>query len=422
MPTQHHSKPAALPRRHTFLATTATTLLALLALLTLAACNPAASTDTAKRGKGKRGAQSGPVPVEAAKAVRHTIPITVTSLIGIVQPLRTVSVRSQVDGIIQKIHFREGDDVRAGDLLITIDRRPFENTLRIARASLDNARAQNNSAQTDLARYERLFQAALIAKEDYDQYRTKAEVAAAQLASAQAAVANAELQLGYTEIRAPITGRTGQFGLHQGALVKAADFGTALLTINQIAPISAAYPIPENVLPRVRAALHASASANANAPAAGDSAPAAGASAPGIRVTAAPRDATGPTAEGRLDFIDNTIDPATGTIVLKAMFPNTDYALWPGEFVYITMELGHEPDAILVPASAVKPGQNVTHVYVIAPDSTVQIRKVKTGRTEGALTVIHEGVNEDETVITNGHLRVTNGSKVTITTLDKFIK
>ena len=397
MQTRHRSKPAAFPRNPALIAATA-----LATLLALAACKPAAPGGA--KARGGRSGQGGPVPVQVATATRQTIPITRTD-IGYVQPLRTVSVRSQVDGTIEKIHFREGDEVRAGDLLVTIDRRPFENALRIARAALDNARAQDNSAQTDLARYEKLYHTALVSKEDYDQYRTKAETARAALASAQAAVANAELQLGYTEIRAPITGRTGQFGLHQGALVKANDSSAVLLTINQIAPISVAFSIPENILVRVRAAAHTPGAM------------------PDIRVTAAPRDAAGPAAEGRLDFIDNAVDTSTGTIVLKAKFPNTDHALWPGEFVNVRMELGHETDAILVPSAAIQPGQDGKQlIYIIAPDTTAQIRAVKTGRTENGLTVILDGVTEGETVVTDGHIRLTEGAKTTIKTLEDFIK
>jgi len=416
MPTRHHPQPASHPRNPALIRTAAIApalpdplaSLALLALLALAlaSCKPATNTKTS----GGRSGQGGPVPVQVATATRQTIPISQFA-IGYILPLRTVSVRSQVDGTIEKLHFREGDEVRAGDLLITIDRRPFENALRIARAALDNARAQDSSAQTDLARYEKLFHATLVSKEDYDQYRTKAETARAQLTSAQAAVANAELQLGYTEIRAPITGRTGQFGLHEGSLVKANDAGSTLLTINQIAPVSVAFPIDEKVLAKVRAALHAP----ANAPASGDPAP-------DIRVTAAPYGTTDPAAEGRLDFIDNTVDTTTGSIVLKAIFPNTNRALWPGQFANVTMELAHEA-AILVPAAAVQPGQNATQlVYIVTPGKTVQIRTVKTGRTENGLTVILEGVNEGETVVTDGHIRLTTGAKVTITTLDQFIK
>ena len=466
MQTRHRLKPSLPLHRLAHAAAITTTLLALLALC---ACKPASDTSA----RGGRSGQGGAIPVQAATATRQTIPISLAGIIGYVQPLRTVSVRSQVDGTIEKIHFREGQEVRAGDLLITIDRRPFENALRIARAALDDARAQDDSAQTDLARYEKLYHAALIAKEDYDQYRTKAETARAQLASAQAAVANAELQLGYTEIRAPITGRTGQFGLHEGSLVKANDAGSTLLIINQITPVSVAFSIKEEDLAKVRATLHgppnapapvasaASASAAPPAPAAplasvalsssvasaasataapaallapapaatassfaatATDAAAADDSVPDLRVTVTPYYTSGSTAEGHLDFIDNSVDSTTGKTVLKAIFPNADHALWPGEFVNVIMELGHEP-AILVPAAAVQPGQNNTQLaYIIAPDKTVQIRTVKTGRVENGLTVILEGVNENETVVIDGHIRLTAGAKVTITNLDKFIK
>lgn len=368
-------------------------------VVALAGCKPAA------KGGGRAARGQGIVPVQAATAVRKTLPVTQMA-IGNVRPLRTVAVRSQVDGIIEKIHFREGDEVRAGDLLVTIDRRPFENTLRIARADLENALATQHSAEADLARYQSLEQASLVSQTDYEQYRTKAETARAQVSAKEAAVSNAELQLSYTEIRAPIDGRTGQLGLHAGALVKASDSSASLLVINQMAPISVAYSVPENTLAPVRAA--AASSVN-NA----------------IRVTAVPRGATGsdaPPAEGRLDFIDNTVDPRTGTILLRAVFPNADHALWPGQFVNVTMELGHETGTILVPASAVQAGQKGRHVFVITGSKTAELRAVKTGRSASDLTVILSGVNEGETVVTDGQLRLTNGAKVEVKNLDDFLK
>ena len=360
-------------------------------LLAFTSCKPK-DASTGRRSQG-------PIPVQAAKAIRETLPITQTA-IGNVQPLRTVALKSQVDGIIEKIHFNEGDEVRAGALLITIDRRPFENSLRIARADLANARAEADSAQADLDRYQHLDQASLITKEQYAQYATKAETTRAQVAAKEAAVSNAELQLGYTEIHAPIDGRTGQLGLHEGSLVKAGDTTQSLLVINQISPVSVAYAVPEATLASVRAALAAGA----------------------VRVNARLRDTAGPAPEGKLEFIDNNVDPTTGTILLKAVFPNTDHTLWPGQFVNVVMELGHETGTILVPASAVQSGQKSRQVFVVAPDQTVQLRPVKTGRTANDLTVILEGVQEGETVVTDGQLRLTPGAKVQIKSLDDMLR
>ena len=329
------------------------------------------------------------VPVKATAAIRHTIPIT-QNAIGSVQALRTVAVRSQLDGIISEVHFHEGDEVKVGDLLVTLDRRPFENSLRIAKADLGNALATATQAESNAARYRRLDQQQVVSKEQYTQLLAAAESARAVSQAREAAVANAELQLGYTEIRAPIPGRTGQCSLHEGALVKAGDATQSIVVINQLQPISVAYSVPESVLPAVR-----------QAQAAGP-----------VPVVATPHAGTGANAEGRLDFIDNTVDASTGMIVLKAVFPNTDRALWPGQFVDMEMRLGAENDVVLVPETAVQNGQRGPQVFVVKTDQTADLRTVRIGRTTGGLVVIQSGVEAGETVVTDGQLRLVPGSKV----------
>jgi multidrug efflux system membrane fusion protein len=335
-------------------------------------------------------AQGGPaVPVQIGRARLQTLPIT-QSAIGTVQTLRTVAVKSQVDGVIDSIHFREGDEVRAGDLLITLDRRPFENNLRSARADLANARAQAEHAQVEAVRYQQLDQQQAISKEQLSQLLTDVETTKAQVQAKEAAVANAELQLGYTEIRAPIAGRTGQLSLHEGALVKANDAGFTLVTINQLAPIAVAYAVPEASLAGLRQALAAGV----------------------VTVTASPHDGVGQAADGRLDFIDNAVDPTTGTILLKAIFANADRALWPGQFVDIVTRLGEETNAVLVPAAAVQTGQRSSQIFVVKPDRTVELREVEIGRSADGLTVIRSGVRAGETVVTDGQLRLVPGARV----------
>ena len=331
------------------------------------------------------------VPVQIGRAVLQTMPI-MQSAIGNVQSLRTVAVKSQVDGVIDRIKFLEGDEVQAGDLLITLDRRPFENNLRIARADLVNARAQAEHAAVEAARYQQLDQQQAISKEQLAQLLMDGETTQAQVQSKEAAVANAELQLSYTEIRAPIAGRTGQLNLHEGALVKANDNGSSLVTINQLAPIAVAYAVPEASLASLRAALAAGA----------------------VAVTASPHDGVGTPVEGRLDFIDNAVDATTGTIVLKAVFANADRALWPGQFVDIVTRLGAETNAVLVPAAAVQTGQRGSQVFVVKPDRTVELRDVQTGRSANGLIVIHAGVKAGETVVTDGQLRLVPGAKVEV--------
>lgn len=341
------------------------------------------------RAKDPAAGRAAVVPVQIAQVVRQTLPLKQIS-IGSVQSLRTVVVKSQVDGVIQQIHFREGDDVKAGDLLVTLDRRPFENALRMARADLANARSEEARARNDAERYQRLDQQEAVSKETYAQLVTKAETTKAQVQAKEAAVANAELQLGYTEIRAPIAGRTGQLALHEGALVKANDSGSAMVTINQLAPISVAYSVPENTLGALRAAQ-----------AAGP-----------VVVKCTTHDGAPRTPEGRLEFIDNSVDPATGTIVLKAVFANADLTLWPGQFVDVETRLGAEPGALLVPVGAVQTGQRGSQIFVVKADQTVELRPVQVGRSAEGFTVIREGVREGETVVTDGQLRLVPGARV----------
>jgi membrane fusion protein, multidrug efflux system len=329
------------------------------------------------------------IPVQIGRAITQTMPIT-QDAIGAVQSLRTVTIKSQVDGILAQVNFKEGADVEAGDLLITIDRRPYENNLLSARADLVNARAQSELARAEAERYQRLDQQQAVSKEQLTQLLAAAESADAQVKVREAAVGNAELQLGYTEIRAPIAGRTGQLNLHEGALVKANDSGSSLVTINQLAPISVAYSVPEASL----ASLHAAMAGGA------------------VVVTASPHDGVGKPVEGRLDFIDNAVDTTTGTILLKAIFANTDRALWPGEFVDVVTRLGEESNAVVVPASAVQTGQRGSQVFVVKPDHSVDLRDVQTGRSANGLTVIHSGVKAGETVVTDGQLRLVPGATI----------
>ncbi|HVU16867.1 MAG TPA: efflux RND transporter periplasmic adaptor subunit [Candidatus Didemnitutus sp.] len=329
------------------------------------------------------------IPVQTAVAQVQDIPRQVES-IGTVQAVRTVTVKSQVDGVIAEIKFNEGDEVKAGDLLVALDRRPFENSLRSARADLANANAMADQAQADLDRYQRLDQQSAISKEEYVQYVTKNETAKAQVQSRAAAVANAELQLSYAEIRAPIAGRTGQRLLHEGAVVKANDNSFAIVTINQLAPIAVAYSVPEGSLPDIRAAMHAGeATITATDPLAGVS-----------------------RTDGHLQFVDNAIDPTTGTIVLKAVFPNADHALWPGQFVRVLTVTGIDHNAVVVPSSAVQTGQDTAQVFVVKADHTVDLRPVQVARVVNDQSLLSSGVRGGETVVSDGQLRLVPGARV----------
>jgi multidrug efflux system membrane fusion protein len=329
------------------------------------------------------------VPVQTAVAVQRDVPRRIEA-IGKVQALRNVSVKSQVDGIIAQVHFKEGDEVSAGDLLVTLDRRPFENAVRQARAALATAQAEARQAAADAERYSHLDQQSAISKEALAQYQTRAETTQADVQAREAALANSELLLGYTQIRAPIAGQTGQLLLHEGALVKANDNNFTVVAINQLTPIAVAYAIPEDSLPALRATL-----------ATGK-----------VEVVVTDRAAGLARNDGRLSFIDNTVDPTTGTIVLKALFDNHDHALWPGQFVHVSTETGLDRGAIVVPSAAVQTGQDSAQVFVVKPDHTVDLRTVTVLRTDDDSTLLAAGVKAGETVVTDGQLRLLPGSKV----------
>lgn len=336
------------------------------------------------------------VPVQVAKAVRQSVPLTQSS-VGTVQALRRVEVRAQVDGLVREVHFQEGQSVQAGDLLVTLDRRPFENTLAIARAQLASARAELATAQQDAARYRQLGTKSVVSAELLGQFVSKEETALAKVQAQEATVANAELDLGYTEIRAPIAGRTGQRLLHEGTLVKARDAGSTLVTIQQIAPIAVAYGVPERVLGTLQSAQ----------------------SAGPVAVSCTTQDLTPRTLQGTLEFVDNTVDPTTGMVTLKAVFPNEQQALWPGRFVEVRTQLGRDDAALVVPTPAVMAGQKGSQIFVVKADQTVELRLVQPVRSSDGLTILGgDVVREGETVVTDGQLRLVPGARVEARTLD----
>lgn len=357
-------------------------LLLALPFLLLPACKPGGANPAAA------GAPA-PVPVQTAVVEQRDVPRIVES-VGVIQALRTVAVKSQVDGMIAKIHFREGDEVKAGDLMITLDRRPFENSLRIARADLANARAEAVRAAADVERYQQLTAQDAISKEQFAQLSTKAETTRALVQAKEAAVANAELLLGYTEIRAPITGHTGQLLLHEGALVKANDATQSIVTLNQIAPVAAAFAVPENTLGAIRAAM-----ADGS-----------------VAVTVNDKVSGVARTDGKLTFVDNSVDATTGTITLKAVFANADDKLWPGQFVQVQTRIGVDRGALVVPASAVQTSQTGSSTYVVKADQHVELRGVKVLRAAGDFLLLSEGVKAGETVVTDGQLRLVPGALI----------
>jgi membrane fusion protein, multidrug efflux system len=327
------------------------------------------------------------VPVTAATVERRAVPVEV-SAIGHVEPLSTVSIRAQVGGTITRVWFREGQDVQKGDMLLTIDPRPYEAALRQAQGSLARDQAQAQNAVAESKRYAELVQKDYVTREQADQIQANAAALAATVKADEAAVENARLQMAYCSMTAPITGRTGSLLVKEGNLVKPND--VALLVINQIQPILVAFSIPESQLTEIKRRSTASSLAVA-------------ATAPG-----------GDVQHGELTFVDNAVDPTTGTITLKASFPNRDRGLWPGQFVNLVLVLSTQADAVVVPAPAVQTGQSGQFVYVIKPDSTVESRPVTVTRSQGAFAVVAKGLSPGERVVTDGQLRLTAGARVEI--------
>jgi membrane fusion protein, multidrug efflux system len=369
------------------------------------------------KGGGRRGG-GGDAPVTVAAATTKDVPVEI-QVIGNVEAYSTISVKAQVTGQLIKAAFREGDFVKKGEALFTIDARPLQAALNQAianqardQASLGQAQANlsRDSAQAKYAdsqakRYAQLFQDKVISKDQAEQLRANAdavtqtvaadnaaiESAKAAIGASQAAVENARVQLDYTEIRSPINGRTGNVTVKQGNVVMANSM--ELCTITQVEPIYVTFSVPEAQLPAIKRYM-----AEGTLP-----------------VRSRPQDdSTGQDETGDLTFVDNTVDTTTGTIKLKGTFPNKDHKLWPGQFVRVTLRLTTQKNAVTVPNEAVLTGQNGSYVYVLKEDRTVDSRPVTTGARVGQDMVIEQGLESGEKVVTEGQLRLAPGSKVTI--------
>jgi len=312
------------------------------------------------------------------------------SAIGNVQAFSTVSIRALVGGQLTRVSFREGEDVRRGQQLFTIDPRPYEAAWQQAQANLARDEAQLRNAQSEAVRYADLVKKDYVTKADYEKITSGAEAAKAVVAADRAAVENARLQLSYCNIVAPIDGRTGSLMVHAGNLVRANDT-SPLVVINQVTPVYVQFAVPEGELSRLRARGGL-----------------------GVPVTAAPKQGGSPLAAGKLSFIDNAVDTTTGTITLKAVFGNQNRALWPGQFVTVAVTLQDRPNAVVVPSQAVQTGQRGQFVYVVKEDQSVEMRPVKVAETVDQQSIIETGVGPGETVVTDGQLRLTPKSHVEV--------
>ncbi len=359
---------------------------ALAALAVLAGCGHATQTAAGAA----PGHPLGPPPtVTAATAEQQAIPIEVDA-IGNAQPYRTVQLKSMVDGQIDKVLLEQGQDVRAGQLLFEIDKRPFQAALDQAKGKLaqDEATLAYNRAEAERDRA--LASSGVIAPQVLQQQEALAQSNAAAVQADKAAVETVRVNLGYTDIRAPIDARAGAILVNLGNLVKANDTNP-LVTLNQVSPIYVQFAIPEAQLQAVkdRGGLNR------------------------MQVRALPPNGQ-QSSLGTLSFIDNTVDPTTGTIKLMATFPNRDRRLWPGEFLNVQLQLGVDQHATVIPAKAVQTSQQGKYVYVVQPDGTAVMRPVKTSRTYRQLAVIESGVNPGERVVVDGQIKIIPNTKVEV--------
>ena len=379
----------------------------------------AATTDGrgAGGGRGGRGG-GGTVPVVTAKAVAKSVPLTLPA-VGTGEALSTVQIRAQVTGQLSQVHFSEGQEVTKGQLLFTIDPRPFETALAQAEAVLARDTATANNAQSQRARYEDLYKRGLIPRDQYETQTAGAEALQATLQADRATVQNARLNLQYTRISAPISGRTGSLSLREGDLVRAND-ATPLVVINQMSPMYVTFSVPGRYLQDIRRYQAQRPLAVEARVQSGTVPPGGPAATPSPTSTAGqPSNASDPAPPiavevGKVTFIDNAVDPTTGTIKLKATFPNPGRMLWPGLFVQVSLQLTNDPGAIVVPATAVQTSQQGQYVYVIKADRTAELRNVKIDRQVGEEMIIAEGLSGGEEVVTDGHLRLTPGARVSV--------
>jgi len=329
--------------------------------------------------------------VAVAAALQQSIPVRLQA-IGNVEAYASVAVKSRVDGQILEVAFREGQEVKKGEILFRIDPRPFEAAQKQSEAQAARDIASRDQAASQEKRYQELLNKNFISRDAYAQYRTNAQTADATSRASQAALENAKLNLEYTVIRSPIDGYVGRALLQAGNMVKANDT-ISLVVINQVKPVYVSFAIPEQRLADVRDLMRKSPLT--------------------VEVSAPGSDKA--LADGRIAFLDNAVDQTTGTIKVRAIFDNRDAALWPGQFYTVRVKLYDQDNAILVPSRAVQTGPNGQFVYVVKPDMTVEIRKVVVDRTEGETAVLSGGtVAKGDPVVVRGALRLAPGAKVTI--------
>jgi multidrug efflux system membrane fusion protein len=331
-----------------------------------------------KGAKGSKGGRGGPLFVKAAKAIVKPMPVLIEA-VGTVEPEHSVQVRAQVSGVLQAVLFKEGDMVKSGQQLFQIDSRTFEAYYRQAQAQMARNMAQLENAKVQQERLEPLLKREFITRQEFDVAVTSTKSLEATVAADRALVEQAKIQLEFSRIFAPITGRTGTLAIKPGNLVPTAGGGVPLVTINSIDPVLVAFSIPERQLEDIRRYQNEK----------------------DMRIEILPDRYGPPVTHGKLDFIDNTVTPQTGTVLLKTRVVNDKEVLWPGQFVNVRVVLTIEPEAIVVPDAAVQPGQEGSFVYLIDGDSKVVVRQVKVSRQIGPEVVIADGIKPGDQVITD---------------------
>jgi multidrug efflux system membrane fusion protein len=333
------------------------------------------------------------VPVTVALVLSKDVPVQATA-IGNVEAFSTVAVKSRAGGELVGVHFQEGQEVKEGDLLFTIDKAPYEVALTEAQARLEKDQALARKAHDDVKRNMPLAEKDFVSRQAYEQYKSAADAAEAQVKADAAAIENLKLQLSYCTIRSPISGRTGSVLIQRGNLVKANDENKSLVTIHQIQPIYVTFAVPEKHLAEINRAMKEGR--------------------PEVQVYTDGNANGSEPLTGALTFVNNTVDVSTGTIRLKASFPNKDRRLWPGQVVNLVLTLGVQPKAVVAPSQAIQSGQSGTYAFVVKTDSTAEMRPVVVARSTNGEAVIEKGLAPGETVVTDGQLALIPGAKVSV--------
>jgi multidrug efflux system membrane fusion protein len=344
-------------------------------------------TNACSNGKAKQSAPSAPVKI--GDVTRMDVPLQINA-IGNVEAYNTVSVKAMIAGEVNDVHFKEGQDVKQGDLLFQIDPRPYAAALKQAEAQLARDVAQAKNAEEQAKRYAILVQKDYVSRDQYDQLKANADALAAAVDADKANVENSRLHLAYCTIKSPIEGRVGSVLINKGNVIKANDL--VMVTINKIRPIYVTFSIPEQNLSEIKKYMATGS----------------------LKVEAIiPGDEKRP-AQGKLTFVDNAVDTTTGTIKLKGTFENKDRRLWPGQFVNVALTLSMQRNAVVMPTAALQAGQQGQFVFVVKPDLTVESRPVAAARAYGEFTVISQGLKPGEKVVTDGQLQLIPGTKVEV--------